>query len=226
MEWVNKLGEAEAAFLGAIVGALVGAFGSYFAGRALAFHTSRQRKDVLMKSLYSEVYNRVARCALDTSIWRDYVEQVLDVVSGKKFQKFRPADLWVLNSLGAEIGLLGERVLSPLLMFHFRLDAIRRDIDASPDGRLSSPGDVIRFQQDRFEPTLASGLSLLTALAHEIRDKQSLRLLDTELEKEHRNWLDGAVERAFGNDWAGVRTLPEILESMIEAQPSAFSRQT
>ncbi len=222
MEWIDSLGGGAAAFLGAVIGApigaLFGALGSYFVGVVLASREDRQRKEVLLKSLYSEIYNRVARCALDTTTWRRYVQQGVKTIEPTRLQKFRPTDLLVLNSLGADIAILGESVLSPLLMFHYRLDAIRRDIDADPNRRLVNPGEVRQFEWNRLEQTLAPGLSLLKALEAAIADKQAFKVLSVELEDAHNEWIESIISKALPKELKDRGTLQETVEGLIETQ--------
>jgi hypothetical protein len=119
--------------VGTIVGALISAgVGSWTAREIYRRQHEKEARDLAV-SLHAELADRAARCVSDYLVpWK----QIVAMAGRKKkitpawIAKFRPADPVAYPGVAAKIGLLPAQAIFPVLQFYFRLDALRREIDA------------------------------------------------------------------------------------------------
>lgn len=151
----------------------------------------QQQTTDLARILYAELAHLVARCCFDFEApWREYWQgPSLDKMQTVKLRKCVPVDPVIYRAVAGQLALLGPAA-QHLMEFHYRLSALRREID-----NLASNADLNNEQIEnenlqlvarRFRETLRPGSKALEALAELVKDTGEIEALARELYYESR----------------------------------------
>ncbi|UGY03123.1 hypothetical protein [Bradyrhizobium quebecense] len=184
--------------LGALAGAAMIAFGNENMGKAgfliigalLAIITSvlieiRKRQVQVRDTarvLYAELTHLVARCVFDSEWpWKGYwpKDAAPGLMSASKLRKFAPATPTIFGATASQLALLPGKAPQTLIEFHYRLSALRREIEntvasASPSDSANVPIGALRLVGLRFRQTLEPGRTALEALAPLVPDSAKM----------------------------------------------------
>jgi hypothetical protein len=140
-----------------------------------------QVKD-LARVLYAELTHLVARCVFDSeSPWKGYwpKDAAPRLKTAANLRKFAPAVPTIYNATAGQLALLPGKAPQTLIEFHYRLSALRREIDntvagANPSDSANVPIGPLRQVGLRFRQTLEPSLKALEALAPLVADSAEM----------------------------------------------------
>jgi len=177
-----------ASFIGALTSGIVGAtavvlavFLTYSKQKRRDAEINQEKKAHIILALYAELYLRAARAVRDCATWRGYIE-TSEKIDLSRFRKFRPDEPFVYQSLGSDIGMLPIDIVSHLNEFYFRLDAVRRDVEKTPNTYKEHFDDVDPYNLDvlfysemklfhkRLRQTLGPAIRAISILNHHAPD--------------------------------------------------------
>jgi hypothetical protein len=118
--------------VGAISGAILGAFGTFYVSRHFEKQRLEKENRTIAASLHAELVDRAARCANDyVAPWRDVQQSrpPAKLLGPDWVEKFRPVESVVYLRVSDKLGMLPSDALFSVVQFYFRLDAVRREID-------------------------------------------------------------------------------------------------
>ncbi|WP_027546948.1 hypothetical protein [Bradyrhizobium sp. WSM2254] len=165
----------------------------------------------LARVLYAELTHLVARCVFDSEKpWKPYWPKDASpgLMNATKLRKFAPAVPTVYSATAGQLALLPGTAPQTLIEFHYRLSALRREIDntvagANPSDSSNVPIGALRQVGLRFRQTLAPSLKALEALAPLVADS-------AEMEKHART---SYYETRPGSDL--TKTLSERIDALL-----------
>jgi hypothetical protein len=150
---------------------------------AVEWHKRILRARDLARIVHMELSNLVGRCCFDSEApWKQYwaehlPERKFNVIDLEKFLPMAPV---IYPAVAGELAVLGARAPLALIQFHYRLEALRREIqniakDAT-EKTVMEPISVgaLRKVGLRFRQTLAPGLRALEQLATDIPDAEQI----------------------------------------------------
>jgi hypothetical protein len=146
-------------------------------------HQRTLRAQDLARVLHTELADLVARCCFDSEApWRQYwgpnpPGQAFNVI---RLRKFAPGKPVIFSATVGELALLAGNASLLLMQFHYRLNALRREIDNIADDSTEATRvepislGALRQVGSRIRQTLEPGLKALEALAHMVPDANQI----------------------------------------------------
>ncbi|MGE3779398.1 MAG: hypothetical protein AB7F89_19580, partial [Pirellulaceae bacterium] len=153
-----------------------------------------RRTRALYRSLYFEVYTRLARLSRDAVTWGTAVRRDRRFTRAE-LVKFRPVPPVIFPSLSVELGSIDNAAMGDLALFYHWLGAVIMDIDrhaetVPPDVSAESPralhGHPVEHIAAYFAEASRSGLSALNALRAHVPDHAAI---DAEMARSHAVFL-------------------------------------
>lgn len=154
---------------------LLGAILAVGTSFVIEFKQRNERAHDVAQIIYVELADLVARCCFDSEApwskyWRgDIPARKFNVISLRKFAPIEPK---IYPAIAPQLALLKRDAALAVIQFHYRLTALRREIqnitdDANdPNTRMEEiSSGSLRLVGTRFRQTLAPGLSALVALS-------------------------------------------------------------
>lgn len=138
----------------------------------------------IARVLYAELTHLVARCVFDSeSPWKKYWPRDASpgLMKASKLRKFAPAAPTIYTATAGQIALLSGKAPQTLIEFHYRLSALRREIEnavasANPSDGGNIPIGALKQVGLRFRQTLGPGLNALEDLASLVADSAEMEL--------------------------------------------------
>jgi hypothetical protein len=152
-----------------VLGALVAVITTFM----IELHQRTLRAADLARIVHTELADLVGRCCFDTEApWLPYLganppPNGFNVI---RLRKFMPADAPIFSATASELALLGGEAPLLLVQFHYRLNAVRREIsntvDDSTEATRVEPVAVgaLKLVALRLLQTLEPGLRALNAI--------------------------------------------------------------
>jgi hypothetical protein len=148
------------------------------------------QKTDLARILYAELTHLVARCCFDSerpwkAFWQGSVRP--DEMDVARLRRFTPSVPVIYLATAEQLALLGSAA-QVLMEFHYRLSALRREIENFTDGASTKLIEVkaVQLVGLRFRQTLRPGLKALESLAPLVHDPESIEALARALYYEAR----------------------------------------
>jgi len=145
---------------------------------AIEWEKKRARVIELSRILHIELSNLVARSCYDyENSWSNIQSKSYNVVH---LQKFSPSGAVVYPAVASEIALIGAESALAIVQFHYRLDALRREManivkDANEKTTMAPiEKSALKLVALRFEQTLPAGLEALEKLSSGNADAEKI----------------------------------------------------
>ncbi|WP_456756661.1 hypothetical protein [Bradyrhizobium sp. USDA 4011] len=136
----------------------------------------------LARVLYAELTHLVARCVFDSEKpWKAYwpKDSAPGLMSAGKLRKFAPAVPTIYSATAGQLALLPGKAPQTLIEFHYRLSALRREIEntiasVNPSNSANVPIGELRQIGLRFRQTLGPSLKALEDLRPLVADQAKI----------------------------------------------------
>lgn len=146
----------------------------------------------LASTLYAELAHLLARCCFDSeSPWSEYWHESArpDKMYSVWLRKFTPVEPVIYLATAGQLALL-RNAAQHLMEFHYRLSALRREIESfAADAELSGKvieSSSLKLVARRFRETLQPGSKALDAIAPMVKNAEEIEALARALYYEAR----------------------------------------
>jgi hypothetical protein len=155
-----------------------------------------ERTQELSRILHAELSDLVGRCCFDfESPWQKILQSGSTAVKQNVvwIQKFLPGTPTIYRAVASELPMLGDGVTLDLIHFHYRLEALRREIqniveDKTSENTMTPLEDsALRKVALRFKQTLPFGLKALEQLSKDNPDAEKTETRAINLYDEFRD---------------------------------------